>query len=142
MPVYFHALGRVLMSVVFIVFGVIQFTSIGTYIASPAVVKFAAVTGGILSPKVIAYLVATIDLVGGLLLLIGWQVRWIVWILFVFVGLTLYFAHPFWTMDGAARATNQAHFLKNLAIMGGLLLLAVNGAGPCSVDNRGRGRDR
>ena len=135
---YLHALGRALTSIVFIVFGVIQFSDIATYIVFPAVVKFVAVTGNVFSPVVIAYLVATIDLVGGVLLLIGWQVRWAAWILFIFVALTLYFAHPFWTMEGAARAANQAHFLKNLAIMGALLLLAVNGAGPCSVDHRAR----
>jgi putative oxidoreductase len=138
MPGYLHALGRALISIVFIVFGVIQITNIGSYISNPAVVKFSATIGNVLSPTVIAYLVATIDLGGGLLLLIGWQVRWVVWIAFVFVALTLFFAHPFWTMEGQARAINQANFLKNLAIMGAMLLLAVNGAGPWSVDNRAR----
>ena len=68
---YSQAIGRALISVVFIVFGYLQFTNIGAYIANPAVVKAAALTGGALSPTVIAYLVAAIDLVGGLLLLIG-----------------------------------------------------------------------
>ncbi len=138
MPGYLHALGRVLTSMVFIVFGVIQFTSIGSYISNPAIVKFSATIGNVLSPTVVAYLVATIDLVGGLLILIGWQVRRVVWIAFVFVALTLVFAHPFWTMEGQARVINQTNFLKNLAIMGALLLLAVHGAGRWSVDGRGR----
>ena len=64
MPDYVQAVGRVLISAVFIVFGFLQFTNIGNYIANPAVVKVASMTGGILSPMVIAYLVAAIDLFG------------------------------------------------------------------------------
>lgn len=82
-----------------------------SYTANPAVLKFVAVTGHIFPPVAIAYAVAAIDLFGGLLLLLGFQMRWGVWVLFVFVVLTLFFAHPFWTTEGAAQAANQAHFL-------------------------------
>ena len=44
--------------------------------------------------------------------------------------------HPFWTMEGAARAANQANFYKNLAIMAAYLLLAITGAGRYSLDHR------
>src|SRR5713226_9730796 len=104
MPDYPQAIGRVLLSVVFIVFGYLQFTNIGNYIANPAVVKAAATSGGILSPTVIAYLVAAIDLFGGLLILVGYQTRWAAVVLIAFIVLTFIFAHNFWTMDGAARA--------------------------------------
>ena len=114
MPDYVQAIGRVLISAVFIVFGYIQFTHIGNYIANPAVIKVAGMTGGILSPTVIAYLVATIDLFGGILILFGYQTRWTAIVLVVFVVLTLLLVHTFWTMNGSARAANQAHFYKNL----------------------------
>jgi uncharacterized membrane protein YphA (DoxX/SURF4 family) len=38
-------------------------------------------------------------------------------------------------MEGGARAANQVQALKNLAIMGGLLMFAVMGSGRYSVDN-------
>ena len=136
MPDYVQAIGRVLISAVFIVFGYIQFTHIGNYIANPAVIKVAGMTGGILSPAVIAYLVATIDLLGGILILFGYQTRWTAIVLIVFVVLTLLLVHTFWTMEGPARAANQAHFYKNLALIGGLLLLIVQGPGRCSLDHR------
>jgi putative oxidoreductase len=135
MPDYPQAIGRVLLSVVFIVFGYLQFTNIGNYIANPAVVK-AAATSGILSPTVIAYLVAAIDLFGGLLILVGYQTRWAAVVLIAFIVLTFIFAHNFWTMEGAARAANQAHFYKNLSLIGGLLLLIAAGPGRYSLDQR------
>jgi putative oxidoreductase len=135
MPDCGQTIGRVLFSVVFIVFGYIQFTNIGNYIANPAVVKIAAMTGGIVAPTVLAYLVAAIDLFGGILILVGYQTRWAAIVLIVFVALTLVFVHNFWTMDGPARAANQAHFYKNLALIGGLLFLIKLGPGRLSLDH-------
>jgi putative oxidoreductase len=133
---YTQAIGRILISAVFIVFGYVQFTHIGGYIANPAVIKFSGLTGGILSPTIIAYLVAAIDLIGGILILLGYQTRWAAIVLIMFVVLTLVFVHHFWTMEGAAFAGNRAHFYKNLAIIGGLLFLINGGAGSCSLDHR------
>jgi putative oxidoreductase len=133
---YTQAVGRVLLSVVFIVFGYLQFTNIGNYIGNPAIVKVAALTGGVVSPTIIAYLVAAIDLIGGILILVGYQTRWAAIVLIVFVVLTLLLAHTFWTMEGPARAANQAHFYKNLAIIAALLFLINAGPGTCSLDHR------
>ena len=54
--------------------------------------------------------------------------------LLLFTACTIIFAHPFWTMEGAARAANQVQALKNLAIMGGLLIFAAMGSGRYSID--------
>jgi putative oxidoreductase len=135
---YLQLLSRVLISIVFIIFGFLQFTNIGVYIANPGVVKFAAMTGGILTPTIIAYLVATIDLVGGILILFGFQTRWVTLVVIAFVILTLFIVHNFWTMEGPARAANQAHFYKNLALIGGLLMFHAFGPGRYSVDARMR----
>jgi len=56
--------------------------------------------------------------------------------LIAFIVLTFIFAHNFWTMEGAARAANQAHFYKNLSLIGGLLLLIAAGPGRYSLDQR------
>ena len=39
--------------------------------------------------------------------------------------------------DASQMAAQQTQALKNLAIMGGLLLLMAQGSGPYSVDGRG-----
>jgi len=132
---YAQAISRVLISAVFIVFGYIQFTHIGNYIANPAVIKVAGWTG-ILTPTIIAYMVASIDLFGGILILVGYQTRWTSVVLIVFVALTCILVHNFWTMEGPARAANQANFYKNLALIGGLLLIYVHGPGTCSLEHR------
>ena len=127
-------LARILMSIVFIIFGYLQFTNIAGYAANPSILKGVALTGGILSPTVVAYLVAAIDLFGGILILIGFQTRWAALVLIIFCICTLFIAHNFWTMAGPARAANMGHFYKNLALIGGLLLLMNTGPGAYSVD--------
>ena len=136
MPEYMQAISRVLIASVFIVFGYIQATHIGNYIANPAVVKVAGMTGGILTPTIIAYVVMLINLVGGILILVGYQTRWTTIVLIGFVVLTCIFVHNFWTMEGPARIGNQVNFYKNLVIIGALLLLYIHGAGSCSLDHR------
>jgi putative oxidoreductase len=127
-------LARILMSIVFIIFGYLQFTNIAGYAANPSVLKAVALTGGILSPTVLAYLVAVIDLFGGILILIGFQTRWAALGLIIFCICTLFVAHNFWTMAGPARAANMGNFYKNIAIIGGLLLLMNTGPGSYSLD--------
>ncbi len=131
-----HLIARILVSLVFIIFGFFQFTNIAGYTTNPAIVKFVAATGGIVAPVVVAYLVAAIDLFCGLLILVGFQTRPATIVLIIFVALTLIFAHAFWTMEGPARAANQAHFYKNLALIGALLFLSILGSGRYSLDAR------
>ena len=52
-----------------------------------------------------------------------------VWILFLFLIPTTLAFHNFWAFSGMEKMDNQAHFFKNVAIMGGLIFLAAFGAG-------------
>lgn len=88
---------------------------------------------GLPMPSVTAVLVGLIEFVGGLAILIGFQTRIAAVVVALFtIGATLV-AH----MD-FAEGMNALMAQKNLAIAGGLLLLAVTGAGAYSVDRRGR----
>ena len=42
--------------------------------------------------------------------------------------------HRYWTIAGADRVASMDGFYKNLSIMGGFLLLYINGAGKYSID--------
>ena len=84
-------------------------------------------------PQVAAVVAIVMELFVGLALLVGFRVRVLALALLVFVAGTSLIGHPFWTMTGDSRDLNQVQFLKNLAIMGGLLLLSISGPGRYSV---------
>jgi putative oxidoreductase len=75
-----------------------------------------------------------VEILGGLCVLLGFKVRIASFIMFLYLIPTTLTFHNFWAMQGMARADNQIHFLKNLAIMGGLLMLTSFGAGKLSID--------
>ena len=47
---------------------------------------------------------------------------------------TALIGHRYWTITGAERVDSMDGFYKNLSIMGGFLLLYINGAGKYSID--------
>ena len=59
---------------------------------------------------------------------------------FILAGLTLVisiYMHNFWAMEeGLARTHEMQNFIKNMAIMGGLLVVSSLGTGWLSLDNR------
>jgi len=71
------------------------------------------------------------ELGGGLLILVGYQVRLIAPLMAVFTIATAVFFH-----NNFADQTQQIMFMKNIAIAGGFLALMANGAGALSIDNR------
>lgn len=77
---------------------------------------------------------AGLELLGGLAILAGFQAKAVGWVLFLYLILTTFFFHNFWGVPAAEQQNTMIHFLKNLGVMGGLLLLAANGAGSYSVD--------
>jgi len=52
---------------------------------------------------------------------------------------TTYTAHPFWTIkDPAVRSQERVHFLKNVSLLGGVLIAAVDTAGKPGLAYRTR----
>ena len=129
------AIGRVAIPIVFIVSGIAKFLNISGIANHPGLTNFMNAFGEITSRTTLGYIIATIEVVGGISVLIGFKARWGAIALLLFTACTILFAHNFWAMEGAARAANQVQALKNLAIMGGLLVFAVMGSGRYSVDD-------
>src|ERR1700756_5129448 len=82
---------------------------------------------------------AVIELGGSLCLILGWQARIAAFIMFVYTTVVTVMLHNYWALPAEARGMQETHFRKNLAIMGGLLLLSWGGPGRWSV---GRNRSR
>jgi putative oxidoreductase len=75
-----------------------------------------------------------IEAAGVVCLILGWQARTAAFIMFIYLGVVSVLLHNFWAAQGASAGGMQTQFLKNLGIMGGLLMIAANGPGRWSVN--------
>ena len=125
----YSLLGRVGLSAIFIVSGL---GKIAGYAGTQQYMASAGVPGGLL-PLVIA-----LEVGGGLAIVAGAGVRWVAPLLALFTIASAVLFHA-----NFADQTQFIMFMKNIAIAGGFLLLAAQGAGAWSVDawraNRSRG---
>jgi putative oxidoreductase len=124
-------LGRALVAYLFIPGGWAKLTGFsGTvaYIASQ----------GVPMPEVAAAIAVAAELGLGLLLLLGWQTRWVAFGLALFVAVITPIFHGYWNAPAAARTMQKINFDKNLAVVGGLLALSTFGAGRWSLDGMRR----
>jgi putative oxidoreductase len=74
---------------------------------------------------------------GGLSILLGYRARIGAWLIALFlVGVTP-MMHKFWTVpDPMMHQMQMIMFMKNVAMLGGALLISQFGAGPWSLDSR------
>jgi len=121
-------IGRFLISVVFILAGTAKIGAFSMYAGVIA-------TAHLPLPKVSLAIAIVVELFGGLAILAGMHTRFTAWLVFLYLIPTTILFHNFWALQGAARIDNMIHFEKNLAIMGGLLILATFGPGAYSVDS-------
>jgi putative oxidoreductase len=119
--------GRILISVIFLISG---FFKVGGY---AQMVGYATAVH-LPMPSVAIAAAAAVELACGLAILAGFKTRIAAWLLFLYVIPITYFFHNFWAVQGQEQQMQMVHFLKNIAIMGGLLVLSVNGAGAYSAD--------
>jgi putative oxidoreductase len=119
--------GRLLISTIFI------FSGLSKIPGHAAMAGFAA-SKGLPAADLAIWLAAAVEILGGLSILLGFQARIGAWVLFLFLIPTSVVFHNFWAMQGMEKMDNQAHFFKNIAIMGGLLFVATFGAGAYSID--------
>jgi putative oxidoreductase len=91
---------------------------------------------GVPAPGVMVWLVLLGELAMGIGLIFGIATRYVALFTFVFLIITIVLGHRYWTYPAAQQANQYSHFLKNIALMGGALLLFWSGAGRYSVDSR------
>ena len=77
-----------------------------------------------------------LDLIGGVALLVGFGARPAALVLALFTLVASYFFHGYWRLPADQQFVQQLMFFKNVAVAGGLLLLAAWGAGAWSIDAR------
>jgi putative oxidoreductase len=119
--------GRVFLATIFLVSGLSKF---GDFDSS---IRYAE-AAGLPWPEGLVPLAAVIEVLGGLSILFGALTRIGALALAGFLVIAAFYFHDFWTLAGAERQIQMAHFLKNMAIFGGMLLLIAEGAGRYSAD--------
>ena len=115
-------LGRLLLAHMFLLSGI---TKIGSYTATAAYMDAMGVPGALLP------LVILLEVLGGLLLIAGYRVKWASYAL---AGFSLFAALIF--HSNFIDQIQMIMFMKNLTIVGGLLILSVHGAGKLSLDEK------
>ena len=124
-------IGRILIALLFVPSGfakIAGFAGTAGYIASK----------GVPFPELAAATAVGVELGLGLLLLIGFQTRWVALGIALFTLVITFIFHNFWDAPAAQMVQQQQAFFKNIAVVGGLLTIAAWGAGAWSFDGRRR----
>lgn len=130
---YLPVIGRYLLAILFVFSGwgkITGFAAMTAYMASKGMpLPQALLPGAIL-----------VELGGGLALMLGWKARWAALAIFLFCIPTTLIFHNFWALPPDQAQNQMIHFLKNLALMGGLLYVVAFGPGALSLDGLRRRR--
>jgi putative oxidoreductase len=78
---------------------------------------------------VLVWPAALLELAGAALLFAGWKVRWAALALAAYTLLSAAIFHNFWAVPPDQALNQTIHFMKNVAILGGLLQVFAFGAG-------------
>ena len=125
----YHAawVGRAFLAMIFVLSGLQK-------LIHPSIAAAYVASKNIPDPMLAALAAGLFESIVGAFLLFGFQTRWAAVLLaFYLVPVTGIFHSPM-GLTGAAAQAQTIEVLKNLAILGGLLIVSAFGAGPVSVD--------
>ncbi len=121
--------GRVLLALMFLLSGI---GKIGGFAGTVAYIS----SVGLPLPSVLAAASLVLEIVAGIALIIGYKTRWAALALVLFTIAAAVLFHNFWALPADKQMMQQIIFMKDIAIAGGLLMLAIAGPGAWSVDRR------
>ena len=122
-------LSRVLMMVLFIIFGWKKLIGFGGTVA-----YFTHL--GLALPTFAALIALVMEFFVGIAIVLGLLTRPLAILLAIYTLATAIIGHPFWTMTGGEQVANEINFFKNVSIIGGLFVLYLTGAGRFSLDRK------
>ena len=76
----------------------------------------------------ILIVITTLELIAALLIFFGIKEKFGAFLLLVFFVPATFLLHPFWFLSGANKTFQMVMFMKNIALLGALLLLMVLGS--------------
>ena len=125
----FNLIGRLLVAALFLPAGLAKLTG------------FAGTVGyfsslGIPAPSFAVVATVAVEIFGGLALLAGYQTRLVAIVMAIFTLVASVVGHAYWAAPAEQAFVAQLLFFKNMAVIGGLLVLASAGAGDFSLDGK------
>ena len=121
-------LGRLFFAAIFVTAGPNHFTK--------QAIGYAASQGAPLA-SIAVPVAGLLAIVGGLSILLGYRAKVGAWLIALFLIPVTFIMHKFWTVTDPLMAQIQMiMFMKNVAMLGGALLISQFGAGPWSLDAR------
>jgi putative oxidoreductase len=129
-------IGRILLGLIFLASGIGKATTFNTTVDH---VKGTMTDAGIPDGAVVPLIVAAIvfEILGSLMIILGLFTRFGAILLIIFLVVVSPVFHKFWTLEPKTPQYQEQmiNFMKNVAILGGMLILLARGPGLCSVDN-------
>jgi len=96
-----------------------------------------AVSAGVPLASIAVPLSGVLSIAGGLSILLGYRAKLGGWLIVLFLVSVTLMMHKFWLVQDPMMAQIQMIlFMKNVAMLGGALLISQFGAGPFSLDAR------
>ena len=96
-----------------------------------------AASQGVPLASLLVPLSGVLAIAGGLSILLGYRAKLGAWFIALFLVPVTFMMHKFWTVTDPMMAQIQMIlFMKNVAMLGGALLISHFGAGPFSLDVR------
>jgi putative oxidoreductase len=96
-----------------------------------------AVSAGVPLSSIAVPLSGVLSIAGGLSILLGYRAKLGGWLIVLFLVPVTLMMHKFWLVQDPMMAQIQMIlFMKNVAMLGGALLISQFGAGPFSLDAR------
>jgi putative oxidoreductase len=121
--------GRILLALMFVMAG---FSKLGNIAGTAGYIA----SGGLPMATALAWATGLFEVVAGLALAVGFHARWAALLLGLFTLLASVLFHNFWAMPADKQFMQQLMFMKNMAVTGGMFMVAALGAGPLSLDAR------
>lgn len=98
---------------------------------------------GIPAPQLMLVGAIVFLIAGSVSVIVGFHSRIGASLLLVFLILATYYFHAFWKLsDPQAQQEQMIQFMKNLGLMGAMVLIIANGTGPLSLDSYERSQRR
>jgi len=121
--------GRILLSLIFLVSGLGKiggFAGTAGYMASK----------GLPMANVLLVITIILEVGAALMIIAGFKARLGALLLFLWMIPVTFVFHNFWAMPADQQMIQQIMFMKNLGLMGGMLLIMAFGPGPLSMDKK------